>query len=114
MLIVGVLHENVVGLIPHVGAVAIGAVGGKVGILVNVHTLSRDSLVLICFVESIDQLIHIAQLHGGVVFQNLNNSAFLQLSIEAGHDLLIQIGGLHIVFGSAVITAAGEQCQHHS
>ena len=106
MLVVSILHQNVVGLIPYIGTVAVRAVGSKVGILVDVHSFGGDSLVLVGFVKGFNQLIYVAQFHSGIIFQNLDNGTFLQFACKAGHDLLIQIGGLYIVSGSAVITAA--------
>ena len=112
MLVLGVLHDDVVGLIPDVRAVAVGAVGGEVGVLVGVHPLGRDALVGVGGVEGVYELLHVAELDGGVVFEHLDHRALLELAVEAGHDLVVGRAALLL----AGLAAGGEgeyECRGH-
>ena len=90
VLVVGIFHYNIVGLIPYIGAVTIRAVGGKVGILIDIHSFCRNALVLVGFVECCDQLFNIAKLNGSIIFQYFNNGTFFKFAGEARHDLVVE------------------------
>ena len=94
MLFGGVFHENVVGLIPYVRAVAVRAVGRQIAVLVDVHDLGGNALIAVGLVERIDELLHVAQLDGRVVFQHVDHGALFQLSVKAGGNGLIPLAPL--------------------
>ena len=101
MLVICIFHNDVVCLIPYIGTVAVRAVGCEVGILVDIHALCGNALILIGFIESLDELVNISDLNSGIVFKNLDDCTLFKLTGETGHYLLVKLGDLSIGRGVA-------------
>ena len=109
MLVVGVFHQDIVGLIPHVRPVAVRPVRRQIGILVDVHPLRGNTLVPIGLVEGGDQRVHIAELHRRVVFQHLDDGALFQIAVEAGHHSVIGAGVFGLGCAALPAAASGQR-----
>ena len=108
MLILSVLHDDVVCLIPDVRAVAVGSVGGEVGILVGIHALGRDALVRIGLVEGVYECLDVSELDGGVVLEDLDDRTLFQLTGELGHDSVARRAARTLL----LLTPAGRKGEH--